>query len=117
MIIWPGLVRPLARSPLATTIDDYLGRFDFRGKRCLDIGTASGYLTFEMERRGALSSTITSNTDQGALRTPRSVLTGLAQGSVDGGRAHVPGTVVRPGADSDALWTHSSGQVYTGASL
>lgn len=38
---------------LRATIDEYLGHFDFQGKRCLDIGTASGYLTFEMERRGA----------------------------------------------------------------
>ena len=38
---------------LRSTIDDYLGHFDFRGKRALDVGTASGYLTFEMERRGA----------------------------------------------------------------
>lgn len=38
---------------LRATIDDYLGRFDFRGKRCLDLGAATGYLTFEMERRGA----------------------------------------------------------------
>ena len=34
-------------------IDDYLGCFDFRGKRVLDVGTASGYLTFAMEQRGA----------------------------------------------------------------
>src|SRR5262249_8341858 len=38
---------------LRSTIDDYLGRFNFRGKRVLDVGTASGFLTFEMERRGA----------------------------------------------------------------
>jgi SAM-dependent methyltransferase len=38
---------------LRATIDDYLGRYDFRGKRCLDVGSATGYLTFEMERRGA----------------------------------------------------------------
>ena len=38
---------------LRKTIDDYLGRFDFRGKRVLDVGTASGFLTFEMERRDA----------------------------------------------------------------
>jgi SAM-dependent methyltransferase len=38
---------------LRKTIDDYLGHFDFRGKRALDIGTASGFLTFEMEKRGA----------------------------------------------------------------
>lgn len=38
---------------LRATIDDYLGRYDFQGKRCLDLGPATGYLTFEMERRGA----------------------------------------------------------------
>ena len=38
---------------LRKTIDDYLGRFDFRGKRALDVGTASGFLSFEMEKRGA----------------------------------------------------------------
>lgn len=39
---------------LRPTIDAYLGRFDgFRGARCLDVGAASGFLTFEMERRGA----------------------------------------------------------------
>ena len=38
---------------LRRTIDDYLGRSDFRGQRALDVGTASGYLSFEMEKRGA----------------------------------------------------------------
>jgi SAM-dependent methyltransferase len=38
---------------LRDTVDDYLGRFDFRGKRVLDVGTASGFLTFEMEKRSA----------------------------------------------------------------
>ncbi len=39
---------------LRPTIDDYLGQFDgFSGARCLDVGCASGFLTFEMERRGA----------------------------------------------------------------
>lgn len=33
--------------------DAYLGRVDFRGKRVLEIGTASGYLCFQMEQRGA----------------------------------------------------------------
>lgn len=37
---------------LRRTIDDYLGRFDFAGKRVLDVGSASGFLTFEMEKRG-----------------------------------------------------------------
>ncbi|MBM3533951.1 MAG: class I SAM-dependent methyltransferase [Alphaproteobacteria bacterium] len=32
---------------------DYLGHVDFAGKRVLEIGPASGYLTFYMERQGA----------------------------------------------------------------
>ncbi len=38
---------------LRECIDDYLGQCDFQQKRVLDVGTASGYLTFEMEKRGA----------------------------------------------------------------
>ena len=38
---------------LRSSIDAYLGKFDFRGKRVLDMGAASGFLTFEMEKRGA----------------------------------------------------------------
>ena len=34
-------------------VDDYLGNVDFSGKRVLEIGPASGFLTMEMERRGA----------------------------------------------------------------
>jgi SAM-dependent methyltransferase len=33
--------------------DAYVGHVDVRGKRVLDIGAASGFLTFEAERRGA----------------------------------------------------------------
>jgi O-methyltransferase len=33
--------------------DDYLGRVELAGRRVLEIGPASGFLTFEMERRGA----------------------------------------------------------------
>jgi SAM-dependent methyltransferase len=46
-----GLVRGLW--DLRATIEAYLGRPHLDGKRVLDVGTASGYLTFEMERRGA----------------------------------------------------------------
>ena len=38
---------------LRPTIDAYLGGFDFAGKRVLDVGAASGFLSFEMEKRGA----------------------------------------------------------------
>ncbi|WP_322516468.1 hypothetical protein SR870_02470 [Rhodopseudomonas palustris] len=38
---------------LRTCTDDYLGNYDFAGKRVLDCGVASGFLAFEMEKRGA----------------------------------------------------------------
>lgn len=38
---------------LRNCVDDYLGNYDFKGKRALDMGTASGFLSFEMEKRGA----------------------------------------------------------------
>src|SRR5438094_5591920 len=34
-------------------VDEYLGKVDFAGQRVLEIGRASGFLTFEMEKRGA----------------------------------------------------------------
>ena len=34
-------------------MEQYLGGIDFAGKRVLELGTASGYLCFEMEKRGA----------------------------------------------------------------
>ena len=34
-------------------VDDYLGKVPFAGQRVLEIGPASGFLTFEMEKRGA----------------------------------------------------------------
>lgn len=38
---------------LRSSLDAYLGNTKFMGKRVLEIGPASGYLTFEMEKRGA----------------------------------------------------------------
>lgn len=38
---------------LRPRVDDYLGKVVFAGKRVLEIGPASGFLTFEMEKRGA----------------------------------------------------------------
>ena len=34
-------------------MDEYLGHIDVDGRRVLELGTANGYLCFEMERRGA----------------------------------------------------------------
>ncbi len=49
----PETDTPATNWDLRDCINDYLGGVDFTGKRALDIGTASGYLSFEMEKRGA----------------------------------------------------------------
>jgi hypothetical protein len=49
----PGIGPIQGHWDIRQCVDEYLGRFDFRGKRVLDVGTASGFLTFEMEKRGA----------------------------------------------------------------
>jgi hypothetical protein len=49
----PGMPEVGRGWDLRKSVDAYLGHFDFRGKRALDVGTASGFLTFEMEKRGA----------------------------------------------------------------
>jgi SAM-dependent methyltransferase len=38
---------------LRGSLDDYLGHFDFNGRRVLDVGAASGILTYHAERNGA----------------------------------------------------------------
>jgi hypothetical protein len=48
--------------------DDYTGHHDFSGRAVLDVGTATGFLTFEAERRGA---TVTSFDAESAARWHR----------------------------------------------
>lgn len=51
----PGYgIRP-GQWDLRNTIDDYLGRLDFKGKRVLDVGTADGFICFHVEQSGAAS--------------------------------------------------------------
>ena len=38
---------------IRNVVEQYLGETDFNGKRVLDVGAASGFLSFEMEKRGA----------------------------------------------------------------
>jgi hypothetical protein len=49
----PGLGEQLGRWDLRPGIDAYLGPNDFSGLRVLEIGTANGFVCFELERRGA----------------------------------------------------------------
>jgi len=49
----PGLGNVAGDWDLRGGVDAYLGGIDLRGKRVLELGTASGFLCFEMENRGA----------------------------------------------------------------
>jgi SAM-dependent methyltransferase len=49
----PGVGLVGGQWDLRPTIDGYLAGFPFAGKRVLDVGAASGFPSFEMERRGA----------------------------------------------------------------
>jgi hypothetical protein len=49
----PGVGTVEGQWDLRETIGEYLGPVDYRGKTVLDVGAAGGYLTFEMEKRGA----------------------------------------------------------------
>ncbi len=46
-------------------LDDYLGKVAFSGKRVLEIGPASGFFTFEMEKRGAEVVSVEVTTEHG----------------------------------------------------
>ncbi len=49
----PGLGVVPGHWDLRENFDEYIGGVNLRGKRVLDVGTASGFLTFEAEKRGA----------------------------------------------------------------
>lgn len=49
----PGVGVTRGHWDLRSQLDDFLGRLSFAGTRVLEIGPASGFLSFEMERRGA----------------------------------------------------------------
>lgn len=49
----PGLGVVGGQWDLRHCTDEYMGSYDVQGKRVLDVGAASGYMSFEMEKRGA----------------------------------------------------------------
>ncbi len=48
----PGFGEVTGEWDLRPGVADYLGRVDFAGKRVLELGTADGFLTFEIEKAG-----------------------------------------------------------------
>ncbi len=53
MMDFPGGVTGRGNWDLRGRFERYTANVDFAGKRVLDVGTASGFLTFEAEKRGA----------------------------------------------------------------
>lgn len=51
----PGIGEVVGEWDLRGKVDSYLGNEDFQGRSVLDVGTGSGFLTFEIEKRGAAS--------------------------------------------------------------
>ena len=49
----PGVPEMNSSWDLRDCIGPYLGNYEFKGKRVLDVGAASGFLTFSMEKQGA----------------------------------------------------------------
>lgn len=49
----PGIGAVAGDWDLRGRFEEYVGRVDLHGKRVLDVGTASGFLTWETEKRGA----------------------------------------------------------------
>jgi SAM-dependent methyltransferase len=49
----PGVGEVGGQWDLRGCIEEYLGNYDFSRKRVLDVGTASGFLSFALEKRGA----------------------------------------------------------------
>jgi SAM-dependent methyltransferase len=49
----PGVGRVGGEWDLRGRVDDYIGRVDVSGRRVLDVGPASGFISFELEARGA----------------------------------------------------------------
>lgn len=49
----PGIGQVDQEWNLRENVDDHLGNVSFEGKRVLEVGPVSGFLTFHMEERGA----------------------------------------------------------------
>jgi SAM-dependent methyltransferase len=49
----PGIGLRGGQWDLRKTVKEYLGNYDFKGKRVLEIGTGTGFLCFHMESQGA----------------------------------------------------------------
>jgi SAM-dependent methyltransferase len=66
----PGLGMVHGLWDLRPIVDKYLGEVSFSNKRVLEIGPASGFLTFEMEKRGASVVAVEMTDDTGCDYVP-----------------------------------------------
>jgi O-methyltransferase len=65
-------------------IDDYLGGYDFTGKRVLEIGPATGFLTFHIEKTARELVTVELPMDRGFWNSVPYESLGLGRGKNDG---------------------------------
>jgi hypothetical protein len=60
----PGIGSVAGSWDLRGRFSDYIGGIELRGKTLLDVGTASGFLTFEAEQRGAAVTSFDAESDE-----------------------------------------------------
>jgi hypothetical protein len=70
----PGIGSVKGDWDLRGRFDEYVGGVDLRGKTVLDVGTASGFLSFEAEKRGALVTSFDADTHERIQTMPPDAL-------------------------------------------
>lgn len=68
---WPDGRVVKGRWDYRKNVNDYIGQADFAGKSVIELGSASGYLTYAMEQRGASVTCIDLDPDQPWEIVPR----------------------------------------------
>lgn len=84
----PGYGVQAGQWDLRAGVADYLGRVDLRGRRVLEIGTASGFLCFTMEAQGAQVVAVDLDEHQSWDHVPHTRYYGQVD-TASGFRAHV----------------------------
>lgn len=80
----PGVGTVEGQWDLRNTVDEYLGGYDFSGKRVLEIGPATGFLTFEIEKTAREVVAVELPMDRDFWNSVPYESMGLARGKKDG---------------------------------